>query len=77
MCEKETKNNLMNRVQVTKKDSYERINVIFCNPHSPEINSGQVFSADSYKRVKNERKESKKINPMKKSRINLLRKIAG
>jgi len=46
MCEKETKKNLMNRVQVPKKDSYERINVIFCNPH--------FFSADSYKRVKNE-----------------------
>jgi hypothetical protein len=27
-------------------------NVIFCNPHSPEINSGQVFSADSYKEVR-------------------------
>ena len=26
----------------------EKGNVIFCNPHSPEINSGQVFSADSY-----------------------------
>ncbi len=26
----------------------EKENVIFCNPHSPEINSGQVFSADSY-----------------------------
>jgi len=45
MREKEAKKNLMNRLQVRKKDSYERINVIFCNPHS--------FSADSYKRVKN------------------------
>jgi len=54
MCEKEAKKNLRKVVQVRKKDSYERINVIFCNPHSPEINSGQVFLADSYKRVKNE-----------------------
>jgi len=46
MCEKEAKKNLRKVVQVPKKDSYERINVIFCNPHS--------FSADSYKRVKNE-----------------------
>jgi hypothetical protein len=26
-------------------------NVILSNPHSPEINAGQVFSADSYKRI--------------------------
>lgn len=26
MCEKEAKKNLMNRLQVRKKDSYERIN---------------------------------------------------